>query len=67
MKTITPKIKDTLIHNFLGGIAWSLGVTVGIAILAYILSNVVSAVGGVPLIGDWIARVVEATLQALNR
>lgn len=67
MKTIAPKLKDTLLHNFLGGIAWGLGITVGIALITYILSLVVKALGGVPLVGDFFAGIVKATIEALNR
>lgn len=66
MKVITPKLKDTLIHNFFGGIAWGLGITVGVTIIAYILSGVVSAVGGLPFIGKFLANIVSETLKSLN-
>lgn len=66
MKVLTPKLRDTMIHNFFGGIAWGLGITVGIAFIAYILGGAVSLVGGLPLIGKFLANIVTETLKALN-
>lgn len=67
MKTIAPKMKDTLIHSFFGGIAWGLGLTVGLTFVAFLLRQLLNAVGGVPVVGDWIANIVKATLFALNK
>lgn len=60
-------MKDTLIHSFFGGIAWGLGLTVGLTFVAFLLRQILGSVGGVPVIGDWIASVVKATLVALNK
>jgi ABC-type amino acid transport system permease subunit len=66
MKVITPKLRNTFTHNFIGGIAWGLGVTVGLALIAYILSLLVNIFGGLPLVGDWLANIVDVTLEALK-
>lgn len=66
MKIITPKFKTTFLHNFIGGVAWGLGLTVGLALVTYILSLSVSAFGGLPLVGDFIANIVNSTLEALK-
>lgn len=66
MKVITQSLKHTLIHNFVGGIAWGLGITVGVALVGYMLGLTVSAFGGLPLVGEFLATVVDATLKSLN-
>lgn len=65
-KVLGPSLKNTIVHNFIGGIAWALGITVGISLVGYFLSLFVSAFGGIPLVGDWLANVVNATLNALE-
>lgn len=66
MKVITPTVKHTLLHNFLGGVAWGLGVTIGFAIVGFFLSNVVNSIGGIPAVGGFFANLVRATLEELN-
>lgn len=51
--------------NFIGGIGWVLGMTVGVSLLALILSQVLTALGGLPIIGNWIAQIINVTQQAL--
>ena len=55
-----------LFKGFLGGIGWALGITFGFALLIYILGFTLGKLGGLPLIGDWLARLIEAANQALE-
>lgn len=66
MRIITPHVRHTLFHNFLGGLAWGVGLTVGISVLAYGLTLIVKALGGIPFIGAWFANIIQATLNALQ-
>lgn len=52
--------------NFIGGISWALGVTLGFALLIYILGLILGRLGGLPLVGDWFARLIEVTNNALE-
>ncbi len=45
--------------NFLGGIAWSLGTIVGAAIILGALGYALSKVDLIPLIGSWIAQIIQ--------
>jgi len=54
-------IKD----GFLRGLGWSFGATVGFVIISSILVTFLQAAGGLPLIGNWIADVVETTQAEL--
>jgi hypothetical protein len=59
-------LKETIIHGFVGGVFNGLGLTVGIAIVAYILSLFVDSVATFPVIGDFLANIVNATLTSLK-
>ena len=67
MKIITPHVRHTLLHNFLGGLAWAVGLTLGVSVLAYLLTVVATALGGVPLVGNFFAQIITTTLDALKR
>ena len=55
--------KHILLNNFLGGLAWGLGVTVGLSIIVIVLGVVVKYVDLVPVVGDFVARVIKFILQ----
>jgi hypothetical protein len=61
------KHHKVFINNFIGGLGWVLGITVGISLLAFILTIIMNALGGVPLIGSGIANIIKATLDAMGR
>jgi hypothetical protein len=52
-------LKKMLWQNFLGGIAWGLGVTVGLSIVLAILGFIISKINLIPFIGDFVTRIVE--------
>jgi hypothetical protein len=52
--------------NFIGGMVWALGATVGIALIAALLGLLVNVLGGVPFVGERLADLVSATNQALK-
>jgi hypothetical protein len=55
-------------QGFIEGLGWSFGVTIGFVIISIILYFTLRSLGGLPLVGSWIAKVVEATqLQLLKR
>jgi hypothetical protein len=49
------------------GIGWAFGVTIGFVIISTILVLVLRSLGGLPVIGGWVASIVEATLSQLAR
>jgi len=61
--------KDTkrkmFLRGLIAGIGWAFGVTIGFAIISALLVTVFSSLGGLPLIGDWVASVVESTQESL--
>ncbi|OGG01921.1 hypothetical protein A2Z33_01640 [Candidatus Gottesmanbacteria bacterium RBG_16_52_11] len=48
------------------GIGYSFGVTFGFLIISTVVLSVLHALGGVPVIGSWIAVLVESVQQALK-
>ncbi len=61
------RLRFTIVHSFVGGIAWAVGLTLGVSLLVYLLGFVATALGGIPVIGEWLAQVIKATLDALQR
>jgi len=56
---------DIFKKGFVGGIGWSLGVTVGFFLISTVLVYLLGSLGGLPLVGEWIASLVKATQGAL--
>ena len=48
------------------GIGWAIGVTVGFAFVSFILVFVLGSIGGIPLIGGFLAQIVDATTTQLT-
>ncbi len=52
-------LKDILWHNFLGGIAWGLGATVGVAVILALVGFFISKVNYVPIVGNVVSEIVQ--------
>ncbi|OGH23689.1 MAG: hypothetical protein A2958_02860 [Candidatus Levybacteria bacterium RIFCSPLOWO2_01_FULL_38_13] len=59
-------LKEILLNNFLGGLAWAIGATVGISIIIFLLTNVFRNVGWIPFIGDFISNLTSYVLTNLQ-
>ena len=51
-------LKQMLFHNFLGGIAWGLGVTVGLSLLLAFVALVIKEINLVPIVGQFMSDVL---------
>ena len=58
---------ELLKEGFFAGLGWAIGVTIGFVILSTILVMFLKFLGGLPLIGSWVASIVEATQEQLIR
>lgn len=58
VKEVYRPLGKMFLDNFLGGIAWGLGVTVGFGILVAVLSLVLSRIDFVPIIGQLLKDLV---------
>jgi hypothetical protein len=58
-KNIDRSLGKMLLYNFIGGIAWSFGTIIGLGLLVLILSFVISRVDLIPIIGGWVAQILQ--------
>ena len=61
------KKRKIFVKGFIRGIGWAFGVTIGFVLVSTILVLILRNAGGLPVIGDWIASIVEATLSQLAK
>ncbi len=54
---------EIFINNFLGGMAWGLGASVGVSLLFTILGIIAAKVGVVPVVGSFVSSVLSFVLQ----
>ena len=59
----TKKLSTILWHNFLGGVAWGLGITIGAAIILTLGGFVLAKVNLIPIIGTFVADIVEVVQE----
>ena len=59
-------LSKMLRDNFLGGISWALGATVGLAVIVGLVTFILNLLGGLPIVGGFFADIVESTNQALD-
>jgi hypothetical protein len=52
-------------ESLLKGIAWSFGVTIGFVFISTVVVFIFKQAGGLPLIGNFVASIVEATQEQL--
>jgi uncharacterized membrane protein YphA (DoxX/SURF4 family) len=57
---------DRLYKGFIQGMGWSFGVTFGFTLISAFVVVMLNQAGGIPVIGGFLARVVEATVAQLN-
>jgi hypothetical protein len=53
-------------RGFISGIGWAFGVTIGFVLVSTLLVIILNLLGGLPLIGKWIANLVQATQLNLS-
>jgi hypothetical protein len=51
--------KQIFINNFLGGLSWALGVTVGLAVIISVLGLILRHVNLIPFFGNFIGGIIE--------
>lgn len=59
-------LREILINNFLGGFSWAIGATVGLAIVAALLTFVFRNLNLIPFVGKFIAQITDQVLVNLQ-
>ncbi len=59
-------IKFSILKGFLSGLGWMIGATIGFALLLALTSFILNWAGGIPIIGEILANIIEATNRALE-
>jgi hypothetical protein len=54
---------EIFFNNFLGGIAWGLGATVGVSIFFAIFAFILNKVNLIPVVGDFVSNIARYVLQ----
>jgi len=55
--------RQIFVNNFVGGIAWALGVTVGLALIVTIITLILRNVNFIPFVGNFVADVIKFVIQ----
>jgi hypothetical protein len=63
---VARKFVDNFKEGIIKGFAWSIGATLGFALVSTVLLGILKSAGGVPLVGSWVATIVEATADSLT-
>jgi len=57
------KVKQIVISNFIGGISWGLGATVGASIVLALFGIILSKVNLIPIVGDFVLQITNFVNQ----
>ncbi|MBI3984644.1 MAG: hypothetical protein HY344_01690 [Candidatus Levybacteria bacterium] len=55
--------KQLVINNFIGGLSWALGATVGLAIIVTILGIILQNINLVPFVGNFVADIINFIIE----
>jgi hypothetical protein len=55
--------KQIFVNNFLGGIAWALGATIGLALIVTILTLILKNISLIPVVGSFVADIIKFVIQ----
>ncbi len=58
--------KQIITNNFLGGVAWGIGVTIGLSLFFGILAFISTHINFVPIVGDFISNIIDYILTNGN-
>lgn len=56
-------LREIVFNNMLGGFAWAIGATVGLAIFFALLSMIAKNVNLVPVVGNFVSDIIDFILK----
>jgi len=58
--------KEIILNNFIGGISWGLGATIGVSILLTLIALLAGPLSLIPIFGDFFAKIIEHATRSLT-
>lgn len=65
-KKVERPLGKLIVNNFLGGVAWSLGVLIGTGIIFSIIAFIVSKIDFIPILGQFLANIIQSAQTNLT-
>lgn len=62
-ENVTQNKKKIFVNNLIGGLAWGIGATLGLAFLVTALGLVAHHINLVPIIGNFVSQIIDFVLQ----
>lgn len=59
--------RQIITNNFLGGLAWGIGVTLGLTVFFAVLAFISSHINFVPIVGNFVSNVIDYVLNSSNK
>lgn len=63
-EAVHKNLKEIFINNFIGGVAWGLGGTVGISIILAFFGLIMSKINIIPIVGNFVAGVYSFVMTS---
>jgi len=60
---VTSSWKKIAVNNFIGGISWAIGATVGFSLFVAIIGLILKQINLIPIIGNFTAEITKYVLQ----
>ena len=57
------KLGIILKNNFIGGIAWGLGATIGASIVVALLGLILKNINLIPVVGNFVSQIIDFVLK----
>ncbi len=57
------RLREIVANNFIGGVFWAVGATVGLAIIFSILTIISNNINLVPVIGSFVSEIIDFVIS----
>lgn len=63
---VNPSARIRFINGLLGGIGWGIGLSIGTAVILYMVGIIIAKIDFVPILGQFLADVIKSSQGTLN-